>query len=65
MGAGEDLFGKLASVLGRYTDGMLRPPLKMLLVMIAGWINRRQLTVIDYLREENRVLRELYGKRRL
>ena len=41
---------------------MLRPPLQMLLVMMAGWVNRRQLAVIDYLKEENRVLRELHGK---
>jgi len=37
----------------------------MLLLMLAGWINRHQLAVIDYLKEENRVLRELHGKRRL
>ncbi len=37
----------------------------MFLVLIAGWINQHQLAVIDYLKEENRVLRELHGKRRL
>ena len=31
----------------------------------AGWMNQRQLQVIDYLREENRVLREPLGGRRL
>ncbi len=30
----------------------------MLLIAFAGWINQRQLEVIDYLKEENRVLRE-------
>ena len=44
---------------------MLDTPLKMLLVALAGWMNREQLAVIDYLKEENRVLRELHGKRRL
>ena len=44
---------------------MLSPPLQMLLVMVAGWVNRHQLAMIDYLREEDRVLRELHGKRRL
>ena len=44
---------------------MLSLPLQMLLVMIAGWVNRQQLAVIDYLKEENRVLRELQGRRRL
>jgi hypothetical protein len=37
------------------------PLISMLLVAIAGWINREQLAVIDYLKEENRVLRELLG----
>jgi len=48
MDAGEDLFGRHAGVLGRYTDGMLSPPLQMLPVMVAGWVNRCQLAVIDY-----------------
>ncbi len=30
-----------------------------------GWMNQRQLQVIEYLREENRVLREQFGERRL
>ena len=32
-------------------------PFRFLLIAISGWMNHRQL-VIDYLREENRVLRE-------
>src|SRR5258708_30790934 len=35
------------------------------LIAVAGWMNQRQLKVIDYLREENRVLREQLGGRRL
>src|ERR671919_255001 len=39
-------------------------PLRLLLVTLAGWINRHQQHVIDYLVEENRVLREqLRGRR--
>lgn len=35
-----------------------------LLMMMAGWIQREQAAVIDYLQEENRVLRQqLAGKR--
>ena len=35
-----------------------------LLLVLAGWVNRQQQDVIDYLREENRVLRaRLRGKR--
>jgi hypothetical protein len=30
-------------------------PLQSLLLMFAGWVNRRQLDVIAYLQEENRV----------
>ena len=37
----------------------------MMLVVLAGWVNRQQLAVIEYLKEENRVLRELHGRRRL
>jgi putative transposase len=40
-------------------------PVQFLLLLFAGWINRQQQAVIDYLIEENRVLREQLGKRRL
>jgi hypothetical protein len=38
---------------------------RFLVVWMAGWVNSRQLEVIDFLREENRVLREQLGGRRL
>jgi hypothetical protein len=46
---------------------MLKPldPLRFLLIAVAGWMNQRQLGVIDYLREENPALREKLGGRRL
>jgi hypothetical protein len=40
-------------------------PFRFVLVAVAGWMNRRQLQAIDYLREENRVLREQIGEKRL
>jgi len=40
-------------------------PLQMLLLTFAGWVNRHQLDVIEYLQEENRVLKERMGGRRL
>src|SRR5260370_17960154 len=40
-------------------------PLEFLLLLFAGWVNRRQLAIIDYLKEENRVLREQLQGRRL
>jgi hypothetical protein len=39
-------------------------PLRLLLATLAGWVNRHQQHVIDYLVEENRALREqLRGRR--
>jgi putative transposase len=40
-------------------------PFRFLLVSLAGWMNGRQLQIIDYLREENLVLREQLGGRRV
>ena len=40
-------------------------PWQVLLAVLAGWITRQQQAAIDYLREENRVLHEHLGKRRL
>ena len=36
-------------------------PWRFFLVAIAGWMNRRQQEVIEYLKEENRVLRKKLG----
>ena len=43
----------------------LPPPLAFLLLLFSGWVNRQQQAVIDYLLEENRVLRAVNGSRRL
>jgi hypothetical protein len=40
-------------------------PFRLLLVTFAGWINRYQQQVIEYLVEENRVLKEQLKGRRL
>ena len=39
-------------------------PWQIVVVALAGWLNREQSQVIDYLKEENRVLREQLGNRR-
>ena len=39
--------------------------LHFLVLTVAGWMNRHQEDLIDYLREENRVLREQLGRRPL
>jgi putative transposase len=38
---------------------------QMLVFITAGWLQRSDLLIIDYLREENRVLRQLLGDRRV
>jgi len=40
-------------------------PLHLLLIIFAGWINRHQLDVIEYLQEENRLLKDRLGGRRI
>jgi len=40
-------------------------PWPLLVVAAAGWVNRDQQAVINYLQEENRVLREQLGSKRL
>ena len=40
-------------------------PWTVLLIMLAGWMNRHQQDMIEYLREENKILREKFGKRRI
>ena len=40
-------------------------PFRLLLISLAGFLNQRQQDVIEYLHEENRVLREQLGGKRL
>jgi hypothetical protein len=40
-------------------------PWQLLLLILAGWINRKQQNVIDYLKTENEALREKFGKKRI
>src|SRR5262249_27148338 len=40
-------------------------PFSFLVVCVAGWLNQKRHQVIEYLMEENRVLREQIGHRRL
>ena len=41
------------------------PHLRLLLLTFAGWVNREHQDAIEYLKEENRVLREQLDGRRL
>jgi hypothetical protein len=49
------------------TSAMTRllDPFRYVLIALSGRMNGRQLLLIDYLREENRVLREQLGGKRL
>jgi hypothetical protein len=38
-------------------------PFRFVLIAVAGWMNQHQLQIVDYLREENRVLRADNWKR--
>ncbi|MGA2916628.1 MAG: integrase core domain-containing protein [Sedimentisphaerales bacterium] len=40
-------------------------PMSMFLMMLAGWINRQQQEMIEYLKEENKILREKLGNKRI
>jgi hypothetical protein len=40
-------------------------PWQLLVMIGAGWINRQQQEVIQYLRTENQVLKEAHGKKRI
>ena len=40
-------------------------PLRFVMLVFAGWVSRRQQEAIGYLLEENRVLAEQLGGRRL
>jgi hypothetical protein len=40
-------------------------PWQILVAALAGWITRQQDAVIEYLHEENRVLKQQLGRRRL
>jgi hypothetical protein len=51
-------------VVSEYSATADLSPLRLLLVTPAGWINRHQQQVIEYLVEENRVLKaQLKGRR--
>src|SRR5499427_3909213 len=43
----------------------LPPPFAFFVRLFSGWVNRQQQAVIEYLMEENRVLRAAQGSRRL
>src|SRR5438270_13915635 len=43
----------------------LLDPVQFLVIAIAGWMNQRQLQAIEYLREENRILRGQHGDGRV
>ena len=47
------------------TMSFILHPWQFLFVILAGWVNREQQQIIDYLRTENQVLKEAHGKKRI
>jgi len=75
-GLGHSLWGDLRQegsetshrlLTGCYHDAMRLTlnPFRLLLISLAGCLSQREQDVIDYLQEENRVLRQQLGRRRL
>jgi len=52
--------GSAVAIMGLNKQRVL-DPFRFLLISVSGWMNHRQMQVIEYLREENRVLREQLG----
>jgi hypothetical protein len=44
---------------------LVRDPFGLLLISLAGFLNQQQQDVVEYLHEENRILREQLGGKRL
>lgn len=40
-------------------------PWQLYFVILAGWVNRQQQEVVEYLRTENQVIKEKFGKKRI
>ena len=67
-GNGSALIRASPMVLPSCYDARMRlalDPFRFLLISLAGWLNQRQQDVIDYLQEENRILRQPLGDKRL
>jgi putative transposase len=45
--------------------GLVPPLLWFLLIVVSGWVHRHQLTVIEFLQAENRLLKQKLGGRRI
>ena len=47
----------------RSSCNRLMTPMRLILLCLAGWINRKKQAVIEYLLEGIRVLKEIHGKK--
>ncbi len=50
---------------GSHPMNFILQPWQLYFLILAGWVNRQQQVVIDYLRTENQVLKEKLGKKRI
>ena len=55
---------RISPRIGRNMKSQLQP-WHLLLLILAGWINRKQQDAVDYLLTENRILRDKLGKKRI
>ena len=53
----------LANDLRNYEKSALKTQLTIFLAAMAGWLNRKQLDVINYLHAENEILKEQLEKK--
>ena len=56
---------KVSTSLLRPTMNCILQPWQLFFMILAGWVNREQQAVIEYLRTENQVLKEKLGKKRI
>ncbi len=60
------MFGEPRSLFGEnFAMNYVLHPWQFLLIGLTGWINRSQQEAIEYLPTENRILREVVGKKRI
>ena len=56
---------RIIALIGNMMKNFVLRPWQFLFIGMAGWINRSQQEEIEYLRTENKVLREVVGKKRI
>lgn len=64
----DDIFAAVIASHSPVYSTLMSPflmPLHLVLMMFAGWLNRHQLDLIDYIQEENRLLKQWLVEQRI